>query len=352
MSKAPWASVIATIRDEPVDRLNRMLGRVAAQQTAGPVEVLLAVPPAERAVVDDLRPSGTVARIIAVENPGGARSAGLNRAAESASAPIVHRVDARSLLAPDHLMRCDARLRADARVSVVGGRQHPVSVSAGTWAQGMARALANPLAVGAPAYRRAGGAGPTDTVYLGAFWRNELLEIGGYDERLEANEDFDLCQRFRAAGKLAWLEEGLVVDYEARSGAVEVWRQYTAFGRAKVRYWRLQGARPNARQVAGLLAPVGVAVATTALARRPRHRFAVAGLGAAVLGAFDHLGGDGPAPIGVRAAAAVGEVLIPTAWAMGAYLEAGDVLRDWSLNRRPPRTSAVAALQATPAAWR
>ena len=352
MSSGAWASVIGTVRGEPADRMNRMLDRVAAQQAAGPVEVLLAVPPEERAVVDALRPSGAVERIIAVENAGGARSAGLNRAAEQATAPILHRVDARSLLAPDHLMRCDARLRFDSRVGVVGGRQRPVSVADGTWAHGMARALANPLALGAPAYRRPGPGGPTDTVYLGAFWRTELLELGGYDERLEANEDFDLCQRFRATGKVVWLEDGVVVDYEARDDVLDIWRQYTAFGRAKVRYWRLRGARPNARQVGGLLAPVTVAVATAALVRRPRHCLALAGLGAVALGAVDHVGGEGSASLGVRTAAAVGEVLIPTAWATGAYLEAGEALRDWGLNRRLARTTAVAALQATASARR
>ena len=222
MSSGAWASVIGTVRGEPADRMNRMLDRVAAQQAAGPVEVLLAVPPEERAVVDALRPSGAVERIIAVENAGGARSAGLNRAAEQATAPILHRVDARSLLAPDHLMRCDARLRFDSRVGVVGGRQRPVSVADGTWAHGMARALANPLALGAPAYRRPGPGGPTDTVYLGAFWRTELLELGGYDERLEANEDFDLCQRFRATGKVVWLEDGVVGEPRSGTGVCEV----------------------------------------------------------------------------------------------------------------------------------
>ena len=48
----------------------------------------------------------------------------------------------------------------------------------------------------------------------------------------------------------------------------------------------------------------------------------------------------------------VNDTAIPTAWATGAYLEAGEALRDWGLNRRLARTTAVAALQATASARR
>jgi len=314
-----WGSVIATVRGEPMARLERMIDHLAAQRADGPVEVVLAAPGEECERLERLQPRGAIGRIVLIENPGGQRSAGLNRAAHAAASPLLHRVDARSLPGVDHLHRCHARLTADARVGVVGGRQRPVAPEGGLWQRGMARALANPWVVGAPAYRRSGVGGEVDTVYLGAFRRDELLAIGGYDERLDANEDFDLCQRYRRGGAVVWLEHDLVVDYEARSRPDEVWRQYEAFGAAKVRYWRLRGDRPNGRQLVGLVLPGGAAVAALWLGRRPGRLASAVAAGAAGLLLLDHAAAETPAPVSVRLAAALGGVLVPTAWAAGAY---------------------------------
>lgn len=321
MAESVWASVIGTVRGESPDRMQRMLDRVAAQAAPGPVEVVLAAPAEDHSALGRLTSSGAVTRVVVVDNPGGARSTGLNLAARQATAHTVHRVDARSLLAPDHLVRCHARLASDPSVGVVGGRQRPVAEGDGVVARGIARALANPWVLGAPAYRRGNTGAQVDTVYLGAFRRDELLDLGGFDERLDANEDFDLCQRYQRSGALVWLEHGLVVDYEARAALVDVWRQYEAFGRAKVRYWRLRGERPNTRQLAGLAAPGAAAAAGVVLAPRPTRLLGAAAAAAAGLVVLDHVAFDEPAPFGVRAVATAAAAMIPSAWAAGAYRE-------------------------------
>jgi hypothetical protein len=327
----PWASVIATVQGEPLDRLQRMLESLSAQKAEGPVELIIAAPVRDHAALRALEPRGAVTSIAIIDNPEGARSAGLNRAMRHASADIVHRVDARSMLTRDHLARCDARLRTDSHVGIVGGRQRPVALTGRSWSRGLVRGLANPLALGAPAYRRPGASGDVDTVYLGAFRRAELVAFGGYDERLEANEDFEVCQRYRAAGAGVWLEAGLVVDYEARTRLRDVWRQYDAFGRAKVRYWRLHRQRPNRRQWVGLGAPLVAAGAALSLSGHPRALLAAGGITAAAALAVDHLvadvpagspsSGDAPVTGTERLAAGAASLLIPAAWAVGAYRE-------------------------------
>ncbi len=323
MAERWWGSVIVTVRDEPTDRLQRMLDSIAAQIVPGPVEVVIAAPATDLEVVKQLRARRALTRIVVVENPGGARSEGLNRAVRAAAADVVHRVDARSVLPPDYLRRARERLDRDATVGVVGGRQHPVpGPGAGPWARGVARALANPWAAGGAPYRRGVAGGVVDTVYLGSFRRRDLLAIGGYDERLDANEDFELCQRLRSAGHTAWFEPDLVVDYEARASLAAVWRQYDAFGRSKVRYWRLHSARPNARQLVGLVGPaagVVAGVAALAVTRQPHGALVVAGAVAAGLLAVDQVGATEPAPTRVRLAAALGAAVMPAAWATGAY---------------------------------
>ena len=316
-----WGSVIGTVRREPRERLQRMVDHIASQSVEGPVELVLAGPSEDRAVVESLRTHGALTRIVFVDNPGGARSPGLNLAARAAGATHVHRVDARSLLRSDHLLRCDRRLTSDPTVGVVGGRQRPVALTEGTWARGMARALANPWLLGAPAYRRVSTGADVDTVYLGSYRREELLGIGGFDERLEANEDYDLCQRYRESGALVWLEHGLVVDYEARSRLVDVWRQYHAFGRSKVTYWRVRAERPNVRQAIGLAAPIAGASIPIVLARRPGALAGLAVAGAAGVLTVDAIAGEETAPPAVRASATIGNLVIPLAWASGAYRE-------------------------------
>ena len=247
----PRVSVLVVTRDEPPDRLGRALAAVRAQDYRGPLEVLVAAPPGERPVPDGLDLDRLDVEL--VDNPGGQRSAGLNRALARARGPVVVRVDARSVPPADYVTRCVARLAADPTVGVVGAVQRPTATAAAVASRGIARALRNPYVLGGARYRRPGAGGPADTAYLGAFRADELRRLGGYDERLAVNEDFDLCARYRAAGWQVWVEANLAVGYEPRPSHGQLWRQYETFGAAKARYWRVTGARPNGRQLGALI---------------------------------------------------------------------------------------------------
>jgi GT2 family glycosyltransferase len=308
-------SVIMTVRGEPQERVDRVLAAIAAQVGDEDVEVVVALPHEDRARL--LLPAG----VIVVDNPTGGRSAGLNLAAAAASGEVLCRVDARSLPPADYVARTAARLAADPGVGVVGGQQRPRTRTGDVRGRGIARALGNPWALGGASYRRADAGGSVDTVYLGTYRRDELLALG-FDERLDANEDFELCQRYRHRGLQVWLEPGLVVDYEARTTFSDVWRQYLAFGRSKVRFWRTTGGRANARQrlALGGAAVVAVAVAVVAV-RRPGWLVpaAVAATGAVALG--DAVGAGREADPRVRVAAWVAYVPIVGGWVSGVVLE-------------------------------
>jgi hypothetical protein len=316
------ATVIVTVWREDPARLYRLLGALTRQDVDGGIELVLAADPREAAPLRGLRPAGAVRRIVVVDNPGGARSSGLNLAAALASAPVVCRLDARSMPEPGHVRRGVARLAEDARVGVVGGSQRPRAAGPSAAARGTARALANPWLLGAPAYRRTGRSGPVDTVYLGCFRRQELLDLGGYDERLEANEDFELASRYRHSGRVVWLEDGLEVGYEARDSIEAVFRQYFAFGRSKVRYWRVRGDRPNARQlvaVAGGLAGVAVIAASIT---RPRR---LAALALAAVGAFailDEAANPDERRVDVRLFSVAASAAVVGGWLTGLAVEA------------------------------
>jgi hypothetical protein len=106
----------------------------------------------------------------------------------------------------------------------------------------MARAIAavvsHPVGSGGAAYRHADAPGPrqqsVDTVPFGAF-RRELWEaLCGYDESLEANEDFDFNYRARMRGLQVLLDRRIVAMYSARATLHTLWRQYERYG-----YWKV-----------------------------------------------------------------------------------------------------------------
>ena len=273
LSTAPHrhAAVVMTAMGEPTARIERRLAELVDQDAGVLSEVLVACPPGDDSVRSARRPRDARWELRFVDNVGGARSGGLNAAIWAASADVICRVDARSSIGPSHVGRCVGVLAGRPEVGIVGGAQRPVAGGPGSAAAGIARALANPYALGGAAYRHSGRDGPVDTVYLGAFRRHDVVALGGFDVRLAANEDFDLCARYRQAGFVVLLDSSLTSTYEARTTLAGVALQYHAFGRAKVRYWRTTGGRPNHRQGAALvLAGAGAAGMVWTLWRRPR----------------------------------------------------------------------------------
>lgn len=316
----PVAAVMTVLHEQP-ERLGRRLTELAAQEEQVD-EVVIAAPAADHPAIEATVPREAAFVLRLVDNPTGERSVGLNLAARAAGAEVLIRVDARSSLSTRHVKTCAGILRSRPEVGVVGGPQLPVPGADGVLAQGISRALSNPWALGGAAYRRADARGAVDTVYLGAFRSEELLDVGGYDERLVANEDFELCQRYRSRGLLVWLDERAAVSYESRSTLSAVASQYFAFGCSKVRFWRLTGATAQARQV---LAMVGMGSGAAGLAwalRRPRRLAPFAAVGFGLLCAIDAAGGPArPAPLAVRGAAALTYPVVWLSWGLGIVRE-------------------------------
>jgi succinoglycan biosynthesis protein ExoA len=330
VSVAPLdASVLIVSYREPITRLQRALDALSRQERVS-IEVLIACCPEERAALEDLRVGGPVRSLRLVANPSGGRSAGLNRALALATAPVVMRVDARSVPPPRYVTSCVERLRSSSEVGVVGAIQRARPEREGWMAAGVARALRNPYALGAATYRRIDGGGEADTAYLGAFRRDELRSLGGFDERLTANEDFDVCERFRRRGATIWVEPGLVVEYEARAGLRDLWAQYRAFGQSKADYWKLSGNRPNGRQTAALLGGASAVVCLGVAARSPRLGAGMALSGLAGLVALDHYADPHESDVRARAASVGASAVVMGAWLSGV---ASGVVRRVLLSR-------------------
>lgn len=320
----PAASILIVAKGEPSVRLRETL-LLCEAQTVRELEVLVAAPAVDRRQVEEAAVDVSVC-VRFIDNETGARSAGLNLAAAAARSEILCRVDARTRPPEDYVERCIEALR-DTSTGIYGGVQVPVSGADDAVARGIARALSNPYVLGAPAYRIGRSSGPSDTVYLGALRRTLWERLGGWNEALEANEDFDLAARTRTAGYVVYLDHRLLHSYECRTSVRSVLTQYFRFGRSKTVYWRRTRSWPNARQAFAIVV-MPVSWIVWVLSRRRAYLLAGAALMAA---AVDYIGGrhrqdDRRAKI---VATCVGPML-PVAWISGVVWEFGRAVR-WSM---------------------
>ncbi len=202
-------------------------------------------------------------RVRLVDNPTGTTPAGLNRAVAAARGEIIVRCDAHAILPPGYVATAVDLLVATGADNV-GGRQRPVGVTLREKA--IALAMSTPLGAGDARYRLGGSPGPTDTVYLGTFTRSALERVGGFDDTLERNQDYELNIRLRQSGGTVYFSPDLVVDYRPRGSLPTLWRQYYDYGRWKRQVVRRHPGSLRWRQLAAPLLVAGLALSLLALA--------------------------------------------------------------------------------------
>ncbi|HLI44850.1 MAG TPA: glycosyltransferase family 2 protein [Acidimicrobiales bacterium] len=197
-------------------------------------------------------------KVVLVENPRRSRPAGLNVAISAATGDVIVRVDARTRLAPDYVSRCVAALERSG-AAIVGGPMRFACASARD--RGIAAAMMSRVGAGPAQFRRLGGEPRyVDTVYLGAYRREVIERLGGYDEDSGGNEDAELAYRAQAAGGV-YLDPSIVSTYVVREGLRPLARQFYRYGRNRALTVRQHPGSLSARQLAvpalalGLLSP-------------------------------------------------------------------------------------------------
>jgi len=105
-------------------------------------------------------------------------------------------------------------------------------------AESIAAAAAHPLGVGDAMYRLAAKAGPVDTVPFGAFRRDLIEKIGGFDEALLSNEDYEFNTRVRQSGGVVWIDPQIRSMYFARATLRALTAQYWRYG-----FWKFKMLR-------------------------------------------------------------------------------------------------------------
>lgn len=221
-------------------------------------EIVLAVGPSNDqslAIAEQLASADE--RIVVIESPTGRTADALNLAIAASEAEVIVRVDARAVLPPHYVEHALETLRATGAGNV-GAAQNPVGNT--RVERAIANAMRSPAGSGGVAYRGAGSARRVDTAWLGAFRREALDEVGGYDERFIRNQDAELNIRLNKAGHEVWFDPRLIVDYRPRPTLRTLARQYFEYGRWRFRTIKKHPDSAKLRQMAAPAIVVGLAV--------------------------------------------------------------------------------------------
>jgi len=220
MSK-PFISVIMPAFNE-LDTIEDSIGSVLAQETPD-MEVLL---------VDGNSTDGTTEaisriaerdnRVRLLHNPHRKTPCAFNIGLSAARGEYVCIFGAHAVYAPDYIRVC---LRELLLHDAVGCSGRIVTVPANRTLQAQLAAWTLGSRFGSSSRSvRTRTEGFADTIPYPLFRKQALLEIGGYDESLDRNQDLDINQRLRARGYGLYLTAKTHCGYRGRPTIAALWR--------------------------------------------------------------------------------------------------------------------------------
>ncbi len=307
----PTVSVVVPSRDERATLPH--LVEVIEMQTLHPTEVL---------VVDGMSDDGSYEWLLeaaktrpwlrVIRNPAQTIPAALNTALGHVTGDYIARMDTHARYSPDYLEVLVGLLEEQPHIVGAGGAMS--SAGRGIWGRAIAAVLSHPVGMGGAPHRVGAEQGPVDHVFTGCYRRADLLSIGGFDERLLANEDFELDFRLRRTRGAVWLVPRARSTWFVPESLPELSRKMYRYGRFKAVTMRLHPGSIRARQVAP---PVLASVVTLLGASRPRYALAlfaayVLGVSAAGARAGDREGAS-------RWRAALVPSVVHASWCLGLF---------------------------------
>ena len=205
-------------------------------------------------------------RIEILHNPAGIIPRSLNLALAAARGTWLVRVDAHATIPRTYVERIVEHF-ASGDWGGVGGRKD--GVGAGPVGEAIAAAMGSRFGVGNSTYHYATTVADAEHIPFGAYPVALARELGGWDERLRVNQDFEFDYRVRQAGHRLLLDPDLSISWESRQSIGALYSQYLRYGRGKA---KVAGLHPSSVRARHLTAPALVAALAAALLsvrRRP-----------------------------------------------------------------------------------
>lgn len=180
-------------------------------------------------------------RFAMIDNPGRIVSTGLNRCIAQAQGEFIVRLDVHTVYAPDYVAQCLATWQATGADNVGGPwRAQGQDGPAGRVQRAVAAAFQSKWVAGGARSRDLAYNGEVDTVYLGAWRREELVRLGGFDPALVRNQDDELALRIVRGGGRVWQSASIRSWYTPRASFAALFRQFWQYG-----YWKVAVIRKH-----------------------------------------------------------------------------------------------------------
>jgi cellulose synthase/poly-beta-1,6-N-acetylglucosamine synthase-like glycosyltransferase len=202
-------------------------------------------------------------RVQLIHNPDRIIPRSLNLALRAARGRWFIRVDGHATIPPGYLSRIVAHLRTG-QWGGVGGRKDGVGITA--TGRAIAAAMSSPFGVGNSTYHYGTRLQTVEHIPFGAYPTAVLQQVGGWDERLRVNQDFELDYRLRQRGYHLLFDPQLAIAWHCRQSLAELFAQYRRYGAGKALVASIHPASIRPRHLA---APLLVAVLASGVAVSP-----------------------------------------------------------------------------------
>ena len=264
------------------------------------------------------------ARVELLHNPRQIIPAALNLALAAARGRWLVRMDAHSTVDPPYVGAAVARLR-EGRWGGVGGRKDGVGTTPA--GQAIAAALGSRFGVGGSLYHHGVTEQEVDHIPFGAYPTDLVRQLGGWDERLVANEDFEFDHRLRESGAVLLFDPRLRIAWQSKQTVRDLYAQYVRYGRGKLDVARMhpRSLRPR-HLMPPLLVPYLAAAAAIGL-RRPAVGSAMAAPYAAALAVASARTAGRLDDRRARALVPAAFLAMHVGWGVGIWSRAADLLR-------------------------
>lgn len=192
-----------------------------------------------------------------VDNPARNIPTALNLGVQNAGGEVIARMDAHAVPPKGYIRRC-VEVLSQPDVGVVGMPCHIKPGQDTLIAEAIANAVSHSFGIGDAKYRLSESKLPqesVDTVAFSCFRKSLWEELGGFNEALLTNEDYDFNYRVRKLGRQVILDRSGRCDYFARPTLSQLSQQYRRYG-----YWKAQMVKlhPASIKLRHLVAPAFV----------------------------------------------------------------------------------------------
>jgi succinoglycan biosynthesis protein ExoA len=271
-----------------------------------------------------------------VDNPRVTAAAAMNIGIELATNDLIIRADAHTLYARDYVSTAVATL-LETGAAIVGGPMRPVGMS--PFGRAVAAVTSSPFGVGPGRFHYSETLEEVDTVYLGAFYRQTVIDAGGYDDvNLQwAAEDQELNFRIRRRGGRIVLDPSIRSEYFPRQTPTALLRQYHNYGMCKASTYAKHKTLPHWRPlVPGAMVGLSATWIAYRLARRQPWSAALplvvyAGGAASIAGRLSRQRGVTPHRVAVALA------ICHWGYGVGLWRGVARILSGRSFDARPKR---------------